>query len=196
MIGVDEAGRGAWAGALVAAAVRLCNVAYQHLLSDSKKLRPGRRQALAQLLQADDQVEIAYGVASASLIDEQGLTAAQQQAMGQAIAGLQPQSQEIIILDGKINYVKTLYPASRAQVAADASQPAVMAASILAKVYRDEQLRSLESLYPGYGFAQHKGYGTAEHRRALKALGALTAVHRFSFRPLRQFTKSAPERLV
>lgn len=184
MIGVDEAGRGAWAGDLLAAAVRLHHDRFHHLLNDSKLMTAKRRQQVAGLLLESDVVDVAYGVASARLIDKEGLTMAEKVAMEAAVSKLHPQPLESIIVDGHINYLKDIFPKSRAEIKADQQYAAVMAASILAKVERDRRLVLLGQKYPAWGFEKHKGYGTEAHRQALKRYRPLIGVHRFSYRPV------------
>ena len=189
MIGVDEAGRGAWAGALLAAAVDLPHADLDYLLADSKSLSPKKRQEIANLLLADERIKIAYGEVSSAFIDQFGLTLAQEAVMFSAVQKLKPKPQTSIIVDGKINYLRKFYKRSQAVIKADGLYPAVMAASILAKVKRDQKLRQLGQRFPNYGFAEHKGYGTSQHRQALSRFGALNKVHRFSYKPLQAFTK-------
>ena len=189
MIGVDEAGRGAWAGPFLAVAVRLRGDWSQAGLADSKQLSARRRLELAQLLQARLDGNIGISLIEAAQIDEYGLSWAQQQAMAEAVGQLNPQKEEAIIVDGSINYLSSLYASSRAVVQADSKFPAVMAASILAKVKRDQLMVDLDKRHPNYHFARHKGYGTLLHRQALQSLGALKHIHRYSYKPLLPFTK-------
>ena len=183
MIGVDEVGRGAWAGNLVVAAVRLPADSLWLKLADSKILTAKKRQFLAnQLFEAGCQV--AYATIKPSAIDRYGLSWAQTEAFRQAVEQLPPKQTEELIVDGNINYLKDFYKSSRAVIKADSQFACVMAASILAKIYRDQQMQSLDRKYPSYGFAQHKGYGTALHLQALKKLKPLPDIHRFSYRPI------------
>lgn len=183
-IGVDEAGRGCWAGPLVAAAVYFPPGPKRQLagLGDSKQLSPGRRSQLFDLIMR--QARVGIGWASPRLIDNQGLSAAQIQAMSQALAGLanRPKDSRIIV-DGSVNYLKS-YPGSRCQVKADAQVEAVMAAGVIAKVTRDRFCQLLDRLYPGWGLAGHKGYGTAAHRQRLGQKAPVAGLHRFSYRPV------------
>ena len=189
MIGVDEAGRGAWAGVLMAAAVFLPHQEFNHLLADSKLLTAAKRQEIAALLLADSRVQIAYGQVAATFIDRYGLSKAQEEVMKRAVRSLALPESTPIIVDGKINYLKKFYKSSSAVIKADQLYPAVMAASILAKVKRDKKLETLSRRFPQYGFAQHKGYGTLGHRQALALFGALPKVHRFSYQPIKALTK-------
>ena len=183
MVGVDETGRGSWAGPLLAVAVRLRTSWSGRGLADSKRLRPSRRTELAAALAAAGE-DIAFGWIEAGEIDRRGLSWAQMAAMQRAVEQLHPVSGEEIIVDGSVNYLAKIYDASRAVVQADAQYPAVMAASILAKVARDARMAELDRRYPQYGFATHKGYGTAAHQAALIARGPC-ACHRRSYKPVR-----------
>lgn len=180
LIGVDEAGRGAWAGPLVAAAVAL-NQDIQSIpgLKDSKQLSAKGRQALYDIILSTAKVGI--GLVEPSHIDSRGLSWAQARAMSRAVRELGQLPPAEIIIDGSIDYLKL--PNSRPLVRADSSVPAVMAASIIAKVYRDGLMGQLEDKFPGYGFASHKGYGTQTHAQALKDLG-VCQIHRRSYKPV------------
>ena len=188
VIGVDEAGRGSWAGPLAAAAVRLRGDWSAAGLDDSKRLLPAERQRLAGQLRRRADVGLAF--IEAREIDIHGLSWAQREAMRQAVACLRPAPDELIIVDGKVNYLKDFYAASRAVIKADGKYPAVMAASIVAKVDRDRLMLELDGRYPGYFFGRHKGYGTKLHLQALRQLGALRDIHRLSYRPLAALTRS------
>ena len=178
--GVDEAGRGPLAGPVVAAAVILPD---QHTitgLNDSKKLTPKRRAALADDIKVQ---ALAWAVAESSVaeIDRINILQASLVAMQRAVAGLSQVPHEVLV-DG--NICPSLPMPTRAIVGGDGLHASISAASILAKVARDEQMLLLDQQYPGYGFAQHKGYGTKAHLAALTALGAC-AIHRRSFAPVR-----------
>ena len=191
MIGVDEAGRGSWAGPLLAAAVRLRSDWSGRGLGDSKLLSPARRQELAGLLAAGE--DFGLGEASVAEINEHGLSWAQTAAMSRAVGRLRPGPEEEIIVDGSVNYLAGIYAASRAVVKADRKHQAVMAASILAKTDRDRQMARFGRRYPRYGFGDHKGYGTKAHRAALAAHGPC-ALHRLSYKPVRALlTRSGPD---
>lgn len=182
--GLDEAGRGAWAGPVVAAAVILpldCPDVEHDLLGvrDSKQLSPAARAALLEVI-TRTALGVGVGVSAPGVIDRHGIVFATQRAMGQALARLSPQA-EYLILD----HVR-LPAIALPQIAfpkADARVLSVAAASIVAKVMRDRLMRLLDRRYPGYDFARHKGYGTAMHRAALAALGP-SRIHRMSFAPL------------
>ncbi len=178
--GVDEAGRGPLAGAVYAAAVILPQHYDLPGLNDSKKLSAKRRDVLFDAIKS---CAIAWSVAQASIeeIDELNILHASMLAMQRAVAGLSVVPTEALIDGNRVP--KGLTVAGRAIVGGDALEACISAASILAKVSRDREIESLEALYPGYGFAQHKGYPTAQHLEALKRLGPCP-VHRKSFGPV------------
>lgn len=179
--GVDEVGRGPLAGEVVAAAVILDPQRPVEGLRDSKKLSAPRREVLAALIR---ERALAWCIASATVaeIDELNILQASLLAMQRAVHGLQPQPGYVLV-DG--NRLPRWDYASEPVVGGDDRVPAIAAASILAKVTRDRALIELESLYPGYGFAAHKGYPTAAHLQALQTLG-VTPVHRRSFAPVKK----------
>lgn len=178
--GIDEVGRGAWAGPVVAAAVILPPRLKLDGLNDSKLVRPGRRRELDRLIRRAA-IAIGIGWASCQEVDENGLTWAVRQSGLRALAGLGA-SPAIIILDGKHNYLQATHP-SQAFVRADSQIVPVAAASIVAKVARDRYMSRLAGCWPGYGFELHKGYGTALHQTALTKLGP-SPLHRRSWVPL------------
>jgi ribonuclease HII len=177
--GVDEVGRGCLAGPLVAGAVVLR--APIPGLKDSKKLTKKQRERLAVLIRAEA-VAYSLGWVDAATIDAVGITIAVKMAMQQAVDGLDTEA-DTIIVDGNINYLKE-YPSTSAVIRADDTVPAVSAASILAKVARDEYMTKMAVSYPSYGFDRHVGYGTALHLAALRCFGACV-LHRKSFGPVR-----------
>ncbi|NCF17886.1 MAG: ribonuclease HII [Haliea sp.] len=181
LAGVDEVGRGPLAGDVVAAAVILDPGQPIEGLRDSKKLTEVRREELAQVIR---EKALAWSVARASVaeIDEINILQASLLAMHRAVAALDPQP-EYVLVDG--NRLPRWQYASEPVVKGDDRVPAIAAASILAKVQRDGELRALEEQYPGYGFAAHKGYPTASHLKALQELG-VTPVHRRSFGPVKK----------
>lgn len=178
--GVDEAGRGPLAGPLVAGAVILDPQRPIAGLADSKALSPQRREALDQLIR-DQALTWALGWASVEEIDRLNILQATLLAMQRAVAGLRPAPQRVLV-DG--NRPPRLAQTVQTLVGGDRSTPAISAASILAKVARDGEMLRLDAQYPGYGFARHKGYPTAEHLLGLRQLG-VTPVHRRSFGPVR-----------
>ena len=181
MAGVDEAGRGPLAGPVVAAAVVL-SVSYPiDGLADSKTLSALRREALAVQIRAHASAW-ALGMASVEEIDRLNILQATLLAMQRAVQGL-AMTPDLVLVDG--NRAPRLSCPVRTVVRGDALVKSISAASILAKVARDAILQDLDGVYPGYGFAVHKGYPTAAHQRALETLGP-SPVHRRSFGPVRR----------
>ncbi len=180
--GVDEAGRGPLAGPVVVAAVILDPLRRINGLRDSKILTPDRRAALAERIR---ERAVAFSVVAIEVadIDRLNIFHATMLGMTRALAALQP-APELALIDGN-RVPKQLCCASRAIVDGDALEPAISAASILAKVARDRMMTELDARFPGYGFAQHKGYSTPEHFAALDRLGPCCE-HRRSFMPVRQ----------
>lgn len=184
-IGIDEVGRGCWAGPLVAGAVALpdglrpgdCPV----LLRDSKKMSKKQRAVAASWIH-DQAADLGIGWVTPAEVDDLGITEAVRLAMQRALAEISIPYDEVII-DGNINYFAD-NPKVRAVIKADDSMPCVSAASIVAKVARDAYMTELDSKYIGYGFAQHVGYGTTAHIAALKSLG-VTDIHRRSYKPIK-----------
>lgn len=179
IIGIDEAGRGAWAGPLVVGAVILGDYNFPEL-NDSKQLTKQIRQQLAKIIHTHA-ISATLGWVNASEIDQIGLTAATTLAIERALEGVDYQGCQMII-DGHINYFPA-YKASSCLIKADSLVAEVSAASIIAKVARDEFMSRLADSYPDYGFDRHVGYGTLSHRQALDLLG-LTDLHRLSFKPI------------
>ncbi len=177
--GVDEAGRGPLAGPVVAAAVILDERQPIAGLNDSKKLSPARREALFEQIRAR---ALCFAIAEASVeeIDRLNILQATLLAMQRAVAGLRLRP-GLVLVDG--NRLPVLDCAAEAIVGGDALVPSISAASILAKVYRDRWCVEVDAQYPQYGFAGHKGYGTAAHMDALRAHGACP-LHRRSFAPV------------
>ena len=176
--GVDEVGRGPLAGAVVAAAVILDEPIEG--LADSKKLSAKRRELLSKeiILKAQN---YAFGRVEVEEIDAINIHQASLLAMKRAIEGLSVLPTRVLV-DGL--HCPQIEVACEAIVGGDATVREISAASILAKVARDAEMVVLDVRYPGYGFAQHKGYPTAQHREALKRLGPC-AIHRRSFAPVR-----------
>lgn len=180
--GVDEAGRGPLAGSVVAAAVILDPAQPIIGLADSKKLSAAVRERLAPEIQQKS-LAWAIGEATASEIDEINILQATFLAMRRAIDALSIPPAHALI-DG--NRIPTGLPCTaEAIVKGDAREPAISAASILAKTHRDAQLLALDRLYPQYGFARHMGYPTVAHLEALRLHGP-TPAHRRSFGPVAQ----------
>ncbi len=181
--GVDEAGRGPLAGPVVVAAVILDPARPIPGLDDSKKLSEKRREALyPQIIEC----ALAHCVVmvEAEEIDRLNIFQATMAGMSRAVAGLTPAAHEALVDGNKLP--RDLPCPGRAIVGGDALEPAIGAASILAKVTRDRLMVALESIHPGYGFAVHKGYPTPAHLAALQQLGPCPQ-HRRSFAPVRQW---------
>lgn len=179
-MGIDEVGRGCWAGPLVAGAVILH--APVPGLADSKKLTKVVRERLAQ--QIDESATVGLGWVTSAEIDNIGLTKAVGLAMRRAFDQLNHPYDEIII-DGNINYMP-MNAKAKAVIKADGSVPCVSAASIVAKVARDAYMGSeAHMLHPEYGFDRHVGYGTKAHIAALETWGA-TPLHRTSYKPIQR----------
>ncbi len=177
--GVDEAGRGPWAGPVVAAAVILDSARIPAGLNDSKKLTEAKREALFEPILATSLVGI--GIADEERIDRDNILAATMWAMQQAVAGLST-APSLALVDG--NRAPRLACPVQTIVEGDARSLSIAAASIIAKVTRDRIMHDLDRQFPGYGFSRHKGYGTVEHQAALAKLGPC-ACHRKSFAPIR-----------
>jgi len=193
VIGLDEAGRGPWAGPVVAAAVWLDPARTPHALldglDDSKALKPAAREALYNAIVESASTGLAaFGIAQSSPeeIDEIDILQASLLAMSRsadklaAFAGATPGA---ALVDG-LHTPKLACPATPV-VKGDSRSLSIAAASILAKVTRDRIMAGLARRHPGYGWERNKGYGTPEHRRALDKLG-VTAQHRRSFKPVRE----------
>jgi len=179
LVGIDEVGRGCWAGPVVAGAVVLdAPIAG---LRDSKLLTARRRQSLAMEIEVS---AAAFGIGwvDAAELDAIGLSAAVGLAMRRALSAISLPYGKVIV-DGSYNFLADLHD-TQAIIKADQTVPEVSAASIIAKVKRDAYMQAQDTLYPGYGFSRHVGYGTAEHGLALARLGPCT-LHRRSFAPVR-----------
>jgi ribonuclease HII len=182
--GVDEAGRGPLAGPVVAAAVILDPERPVEGLADSKALSPQRRAELSASLR-ECSLAWAIGWADAGEIDRVNILQATMLAMRRAVAALQVAPAHVVVDGNRCPDLHGLpFECSvEAVVRGDALVASVSAASILAKVARDEHMRDLDARYPGYGFAGHKGYPTVAHLAALRRLGP-SPVHRRSFAPV------------
>lgn len=177
--GVDEVGRGCLCGPVYAGAVILPENEPIRGLRDSKELSPERREALAEVIRARAQ---AWSVAwvEAERIDEINILQASRLAMKMAVEALSPSADYLLVDACTLDVAQP----QKAIVKGDARSQSIAAASILAKVARDERMREWDRIYPGYGLARHKGYGTAEHLAALQQYG-LTPIHRRSYAPVR-----------
>ena len=189
LAGVDEAGRGALAGPVVAAAVILDPRQPIAGLADSKKLTARRRERLYDEICAKA-LCCSIALASVAEIDRLNILQATMLAMQRAVAGLRLPPAKVLV-DG--NRLPTLGVLAEAIVDGDATVPAISAASILAKVQRDRWCAEVDAQWPQYGFAAHKGYGTAAHLAALRAHGACEH-HRRSFAPVAAVLLQAVER--
>jgi len=178
--GVDEVGRGPLAGPVVTAAVILDPNKPIEGLNDSKKLSEKRREELEPLIK---QRALAWslGRAEAEEIDQINILQATLLAMKRAVEGLDIDPTHALV-DG--NKAPDLACPVTTIIKGDQSEPAIAAASILAKVARDREMQVMDALYPGYGLAKHKGYPTKQHQQALLDLG-VTPIHRRSFKPVR-----------
>ena len=174
--GVDEAGRGPLCGPVFAAACILPDGLVLEGLNDSKKLTPKKRDLLFDLIQKE---AIAYSIAQASVeeINELNILEATLLAMRRAIDGLSVPA-EFALIDGNVN--RDFQIPAKAVIGGDAKSPSIAAAAILAKVARDRDCLELDRLYPQYGIAKHKGYGTKVHMEALKQYGP-SPIHRTKF---------------
>jgi ribonuclease HII len=185
IIGIDEVGRGCWAGPMLVVAAREV-LALPAGLRDSKVLTKKRREELMLLIA--EACQLGEGWVNPAEIDELGLTGATRLGVQRALSNLEAQTDEVIIMDGNINYCPADFINVSCVIDADALHPIVSAASIYAKVKRDAYMAERSLLYPGYQFEKHVGYGTAAHRAALMELG-ICELHRLSFKPLQQFAQ-------
>ena len=186
--GVDEAGRGPLAGPVFAAAVIFpAEWIASHLpkplkkINDSKQLSPDQRETFFMEIIARREIRFGIAQVEVEIIDRINILQATHRAMNLALAQLTPPPQHVLV-DGL--RVKSLEFPQTPIVSGDALSYSIAAASILAKVSRDRLMGTLDKKFPGYGFAEHKGYGTPDHLAAIKARGAC-AIHRQSFAPFR-----------
>lgn len=192
ILGIDEVGRGPWAGPLVVGAVILGGAEIDGL-DDSKKLTKKRREALDALIR-QQAAAWALGWVSAQELDNIGMSEALRLATRRAVEQIQAQCRQQnlafseIIIDGKVNFLQgtALEKFVATMPKADGLIPSVSAASIVAKVARDQFMAEQDAAYPGYGFASNAGYGVAKHRTAIERLG-VTPLHRLSFAPLAKY---------
>jgi ribonuclease HII len=184
MIGVDEVGRGCWAGPLLVVAARPIGVLPLGL-TDSKLLSKKQREYFFQLLVST--VQFGEGWVSAAEIDQSGLGQAIRTGVSKALEALKAGKGEQIILDGNVNYCGAEFIKAKCAVKADQHLPIVSAASIYAKVKRDKFMGELGLQYPSYGFEKHVGYGTKTHKIALQKAGVIIGIHRTSYKPVGDF---------
>ena len=199
IIGIDEAGRGPWAGPVLAAAVWLdaarCPEALRTGLDDSKALTATQRDDLYGRLHdaaRDGGAAIGVGRAAADEIDAVNILRASLRAMAraaEALAAALGRAPDGALVDGR--QVPDLACPARAVIKGDAASLSIAAASVVAKVARDREMADLAARHPGYGWERNRGYGTAEHRAALARLG-VTPEHRRSFRPIREALAAGP----
>ena len=196
ILGIDEVGRGPWAGPLVVGAVILGGVEIEGL-DDSKKLTKKRRETLDEVIRKQS-AAWALGWVSAGELDEVGMTKALRLATRRAVKQIQSRCKENnlafdeIIIDGTVNFLAdtALEQYVTVMAKADGLIPSVSAASIIAKVARDQFMAEQDVIYPGYGFASNAGYGVAKHRAAIERLG-VTPLHRLGFAPLAKYARIA-----
>ncbi|HET8690265.1 MAG TPA: ribonuclease HII, partial [Candidatus Saccharimonadales bacterium] len=183
IIGIDEVGRGALAGPLAVGAVSLGEVQLEGL-TDSKKLTPKKRLAFDRLIRQSS-AQAALGWVSAADIDKLGISRSLRLAILRALKQLEVGPDDQIILDGTVNFLKdTEYSGQVTTMKqADLLVPSVSAASVIAKVARDNYMKLVDPLFTGYGLSRHVGYGTAVHLSAIAERGP-TPLHRMSFAPL------------
>lgn len=179
--GIDEVGRGPWAGPLVAGAAILDPARCAEGIADSKTLSPEKRESVAHALRSC--AEIGIGIVEVAEIDAMGLTAANDLAMIRAVAAL-PRAPRHALVDGRRVPPGLPCPA-QAVVKGDARSLSIAAASIVAKVARDRIMRRLARDFPGYGWETNAGYGVASHRKGLVEMG-VTPHHRRCFAPIRE----------
>jgi len=176
--GVDEAGRGPLAGPVVAAAVVFPPSTWIEGVNDSKVLAPDSREELFERI-LEHAWGIGVGIVENTVIDRINILQATYRAMEEAVGKIQPPP-EYLLIDGRITH--TFGVPFSAIVDGDARSFSIAAASIVAKVTRDRLMENLDKLFPQYGFAQHKGYGTRQHYEAIEKFGPCE-IHRRSFRP-------------
>jgi ribonuclease HII len=177
--GVDEAGRGPLAGPVVAAAVIIEPFhELRQVVQDSKRLSPAKREKIYECLISSDKVRIGVSQVDAALIDEINILKATLKAMTEAVSQLQENLQYALV-DG--NIAPPLACKCIPVIKGDLYEPSISAASIVAKVIRDRHMKTMDTLYPGYGFARHKGYPTKSHYDSIRSLG-ICPIHRRSFK--------------
>jgi Ribonuclease HII len=178
--GVDEAGRGPLAGPVVACAVIIRDIRFKERIDDSKKLTPRRRESACREILEKSIVGI--GIIDEKVIDRINIYQATKKAMQMAVSKLKIPP-DYCLVDGNMK-IATKSPL-KCIVGGDSKSLSIAAASIVAKVTRDDIMVKYDKLYPQYGFARHKGYGTKEHMAALEMHGP-SPIHRFSFKPVKK----------
>lgn len=187
LIGMDEVGRGSWAGPLLVVAAKLAGDLPPGL-TDSKLLNSAQREDLCLKLRKS--CKFGEGWVTPFEIDRSGLAKALSLGGRRALRSLSVNPTDEILLDGRHNYLPKIYKNTKAIVNADLDYPIVSAASIYAKVTRDKFMYLLGNKYPAYGFEFHVGYGTKAHRSALQSYGIIKKVHRLSFRPIKAIAEA------
>ena len=189
ILGIDEVGRGAWAGPLVIGAVVLNEEKSIDELNDSKKLNLKQREILAREIKKSA-IAIGVGWIDAPIIDKVGLSAALKLATKcayqQIISQISTDEISEIIIDGHVNFLDD--PRVITMIKADGRITAVSAASIVAKVFRDNYMTQLDKVFPNFNFASHVGYGTKSHQESLKKFGSIIGIHRQSFAPIAELS--------
>ncbi len=181
---MDEAGRGPWAGPVVASAVIVRDVSFSNPVDDSKKMTPkARESAYGEIL---EKCVVGIGLVDAEAIDKINILEATFRAMAEAVESL-GQAPDCVLVDG--NKTPKIPYRLHSVIDGDAQSFSVACASVVAKVTRDRLMAVMDDLYPQYGFARHKGYGTREHAQALKEHGPCK-IHRKSFEPVKHLFKS------
>jgi ribonuclease HII len=180
IVGIDEVGRGCWAGPLLVVAA-MASADLPEGLADSKLLTKKQRENLIEDIKIS--CEIGEGWVQPEEIDKFGLAGAMRLGVSRALIALNADFEDEIIMDGTVNYCSEEFSNVSTVIKADQLHPIVSAASIYAKVTRDAHMARIAQFYPYYGFEQHVGYGTSLHQQALKVHG-VSAVHRKSFKPI------------
>ena len=196
IVGIDEAGRGPWAGPVVAGAVCILdrNIHPDILanLNDSKKLSASKREKLYKLLYEEEQngkLQIGVGQSSADEIDEKNILQATFIAMNRAVEQLKSKP-NIAIIDG--NQLPKQFPIkAQSIIKGDSKSFSIAAASIIAKVYRDQLMKDLSTKYPYYAFEKNAGYGTKAHIEGIQKHGVIKGCHRCSYKPIQEALKNA-----
>lgn len=188
--GIDEVGRGAWAGPLTVGAVVLDLRGVPPGLRDSKRIAGPRREALARAVRAS--ATVGLGEVEHDELDELGLAAALRVAARRAVSALTVEVDEVLI-DGNVDLLAGTRWRTRTIVGGDDASASIAAASIVAKVHRDARMRAVDDRHPVYGFAAHKGYPSPAHRAALSIHGPCE-LHRRSWRPIQQLLGALPAR--
>lgn len=183
MIGIDEVGRGCWAGPLLVVAARSKSTLPEGL-NDSKLLSKTKRESLFESI--TEACHLGEGWVQPEEIDQFGLAGAMKLGVSRALLALGANFEDEIIMDGSVNYCPEEFSNVQTVIKADQKHPIVSAASIYAKVTRDAHMVRAATFYPFYGFEKHVGYGTALHQAALQVHG-VSRIHRKSFKPIQAF---------